>query len=322
MPHGRTGDHEHPEAGHQHQQRRRHPRGERGHQRRGDRVPDKAARRPDGGRAGRRMRCALRDVNKPDHPDKQGGPADGGAGGLRVAVGMPHEPPAEQPQQHRDHERAVAEEPAGEVVDHPAGGVVHADPDTRREHDRQPEAEQPGAVPLVVWVQVPRASPDVAHGEADRPGDQHPARDDGAEYPPGENDYRIAGRPLPAPLARRALLPAAGGSAPSFARTTGRSSPSATSCARVGRPRRAAARPGGRGRLGGLGGLGGRWRSWRSARRSFPRARRLNRSSSRAGRPRGEGWGVLLQAARRCRTRRGQRLPARPASGPSPWAHG
>jgi hypothetical protein len=95
----------------------------------------------------------------------------------------------------------------------------------------------------VVRVQVPRAAPDVAHGEPDRPREHHPRRHDGAEQPPGEDDYRIAGSFGRTPLAPRAPPPAAAGSASLFARTTGASAPAATGSAQVAGPGRCAAGP-------------------------------------------------------------------------------
>ena len=194
VPHRRASDHEQPEAGHQAEQRRRHPWGEPGHQRRGDRVADKPARPPDRRRAVRRIRRALGDTEQPEHADEQGHPADHRARGLRVQLRVTHEPPAEQREQHRDHERAIAEEAAGQVVDQPSRGIAHPQPDPGREYDRQPEAQQPDPVPLVVRMQVPRAAPGTSHRESDCARDQHPARRQGAEHPPGEDDYRVLGR--------------------------------------------------------------------------------------------------------------------------------
>ena len=224
VPHRRASEYEQSEAGHQAEQRRRHPWGEPGHQRRGDRVADKPARPPDRRRAVRRIRRALGDTEQPEHADEQGHPADHHARGLRVQLRVTHEPPAEQREQHRDHERAIAEEAAGQVVDQPSRGIAHPQPDPGREYDRQPEAQQPDPVPLVVRMQVPRAAPGTSHRESDRARDQHPARRQGAEHPPGEDDYRVLGRlglpplrsvPLSrsAPLLRSAPLSASGPSA-------------------------------------------------------------------------------------------------------------
>ena len=80
-----------------------------------------------------------------------------------VAVGVPHEPPS--PAARASSGIVNRQSPKTLLVsdvDAPADGVVHPRPDARAEQDRQPEPEQPDAVPLVVGVQVPRAAPKAA----------------------------------------------------------------------------------------------------------------------------------------------------------------
>jgi hypothetical protein len=149
-------------------------------------------------------RDAAGDVQQAERTDQQRGPADLGWRQGRVPVRVAHEPPARQPEQDRDGECPLARGRARQHVDVGEGGVVEADPDGGREHDREPEEGQPDAVPLMIGVQVPRVAAEAPDDGAHQPREQHPGHRDGPQQPPGQRDQQVAGR-------RRRALPAAAG---------------------------------------------------------------------------------------------------------------
>ena len=124
----RAGDNQQAEAADQGQQRRREPRREPGHQRRGDREADQPPAGLHGGGPGAGMRGAGRDVDEAERAEHQRGPADHHPPGLRVPVGMPQVAPGQQAEQERQQPGGRAEGAVQQAGDQPGGRVAHPGP--------------------------------------------------------------------------------------------------------------------------------------------------------------------------------------------------
>ena len=229
VPDRGAGDDEQPVAADQAEQRRRDPGRQPLRQRPRGHHADEAARGLDRGPAAVVVREGghpAGDAEQAEPADQQRGPADLGRREGRIAVRVAEEPPADQREQDRDGERALAHDRARERVDALAGQVVHPRPDRRGEHDREPEEEQADAVSLVIGLEFAGVAAEPAHGGADRPRDQQPDRADGAVEPARQDHHRVLGRgrrrraaPGRRPLLGRRRL---GGSGPAgAARTAG-----------------------------------------------------------------------------------------------------
>ena len=191
----RAGDDQQPEAADQGQQRRREPRREPGHQRRGDREADQPPAGLHCGSPGAGMRGAGRDVDEAERAEQQRGPADHHPPGLRVPVGMPQVAPGEQAEQERQQPGGRAEGAVQQAGDQPGRRVAHPGPRGGHGDDGRGQVGQAEAVPAMQRVHVPCAPAEGARRAADGMGGDHPGRGDQPACPPGQDQDRVGTLP-------------------------------------------------------------------------------------------------------------------------------
>ena len=140
-----------------------------------------------------RLRHAVGDVHQAEHAEQQRRPADDLPAGRAVAVRVAQVAPGDEAQQQRDEPAEQADRP----VHHGAGEVAHSPgqlpPDRGRDHDGEPEQEQPGAVTTVLGFELAGGVPDLADGRSQHVGDAEPHGDE----PPAEGEAERCNRASP-----------------------------------------------------------------------------------------------------------------------------